>query len=194
LHFNNPYITIAAGASDFLSKLDIDLKDYPNSSAEPMKLATEKIKSMGYDGVIIKDSTGSGHIREIVAYDPSQIKILEKRDLRKSVVESMFEPEEEPTYKIRFGEDLKNGFKTAELIDIDSDNFEQSLSQAWYSIDFPEEGLLNIEWIKTPEKYQKKGYASQLLKAIQEKHPDKQLRGTVNKQSKNIMKNVGAKI
>jgi len=104
LHFNNPYITIAAGASDFLSKLDIHLKDYPYSSAEPMKIATEKIKSMGHDGVIIKDSTGSGHIREIVAYDPSQIKILKKEDLRSKSAKNIINESVSQGYKTIFEE------------------------------------------------------------------------------------------
>jgi hypothetical protein len=55
------------------------------------------------------------------------------------------------------------------------------VAKIMYSLDFPKDGLLNIEWAETNDKFKKSGYASKLVAALKKKYPKYRIRGLTQK-------------
>jgi hypothetical protein len=89
--------------------------------------------------------------------------------------------------KVLFGEDVRTGFKTAVIYDYDAKPVPIETSKATYSLDFPEKGKLNIEWIETAPQYQNKGYAPAIISALRKKYPEMLIKGGRGKHGRDVI-------
>ena len=78
--------------------------------------------------------------------------------------------------KIQWGVDRNSSF---DKVEISKDG--EIVAKIFYSLDFPKDGLLNIEWAETNDKFKKSGYASKLVAALVKKYPKYRIRGLTQK-------------
>ena len=84
----------------------------------------------------------------------------------------------------------KNGSFKVLNVSIDG----KEVGELVYSLDFPNKGEINIEWIEVSNDMRRRGIAEKMIKKIQEKYPDYTVTGrTTSDKSKKMFKKLNIK-